>query len=80
MVMFTGNGRHIVVIFAFDRPFEKIADFQRYIDRLPPTSSLSINPISKEFFVMLRIIYQMVRQMPPIILILDQCSYECQER
>ena len=49
MVMFTGNGRHIVVVFAFDRPFEKIADFQRYIDRLPPTSSLSINPISKEF-------------------------------
>src|SRR5918994_391457 len=35
MVLWTGNGRHILIPLSFDRPFEHIIEFSKYLDILP---------------------------------------------
>lgn len=41
MVLWTGNGRHILIPLGFDRPFEHILEFSKYLDILPPSSLIS---------------------------------------
>jgi hypothetical protein len=41
MVLWTSNGRHILIPLGFDRPFEHIIEFSRYSDILPPSISVS---------------------------------------
>ena len=41
MVMWTGNGYHILVPFDFDRPFEHLQEFAKYLLQLPSNTSIS---------------------------------------
>ena len=41
MVMWTGNGYHILVPFGFDRPFEHLQEFSKYLPQLPSNTSIS---------------------------------------
>ena len=40
-VMWTGNGYHILVPFGFDRPFEHLQEFSKYLLQLPSNTSIS---------------------------------------
>jgi hypothetical protein len=41
IIVWTGNGRHILIPLGFDRPFEHIVEFSKYLDILPPSFSIS---------------------------------------
>lgn len=41
MILWTGNGRHVIVPFGFTRPFEHLNEFSKYLDLMPSDFSIS---------------------------------------
>jgi hypothetical protein len=51
MLMHTGNGKHIIIPFGFDRPFERIKEFAMYQDHFISNNNRNANNVISEEFL-----------------------------